>query len=109
MSLTLPNFRKACLSWPLSGSKGEPTLGVPRGKGGPQREDLFPEKLLLLVHSLPVLSSQEEHCLPVLVSLVRTEAAGLVFKAVFMVGLTTLCLMLARSSRFIEYPIPHKL
>ena len=72
-------------------------------------EDCFPEKLLLLVHSLPVLSSQEQHCLPALVSLVGTEAAGLVFKAVFMVGLTTLYLVLTRSSGFTEYPIPHKL
>lgn len=79
------------------------------GREALRGEDFFPEKLLPLVHSLSVLSSQEQHRLPALVSLVGIEAAGLVFKAVFMVGLTTLCLMLARSSGFTEYPIPHKL
>lgn len=47
--------------------------------------------------------------LPALLSVVGTEAAGMVFKAIFMVGLTTICLMLARPSGFIQYPIPHKL
>lgn len=100
------------ISWSLSGWKGEDPSGI---LAGPTEDSLLPWMLLVRAYlqEQPSLKGslfcRSKAVLPTLLSLVGTEAAGPAFKAIFMVGLTTICLMLARPSGFTEYPIPPKL